>query len=81
MSEQPHRADHTLDVTGRACPEPITELQGFVEDLEPGTVVEVLADDGGIQWDLPAWCVGHGHALLALEESGRLWKGYVRLEG
>ncbi|MFO7768163.1 MAG: sulfurtransferase TusA family protein [bacterium] len=80
MSEQPHRADRTLDVTGRACPVPITELQEFVRDLEAGTVVEVLADDGGIQWDLPAWCISHGHTLLALEETGRLWKGYVRLE-
>mgnify|MGYP001076048343 CR=1 FL=1 len=81
MSETPHRADTTLDVTGLACPVPITELQDFVQDLEPGTVVEVLADDGGIQWDLPAWCISHGHTLLDLQEEGRLWKGYVRLEG
>lgn len=76
-SSHPH--DLTLDVLGLACPEPITRLQELMAGLEGGTVIEVLSDDGGIQWDLPAWCISTGNTLLALTESGRVWKGYVRL--
>jgi len=74
-----------LDVRGLACPEPITELQDFVVGRPAGALIEVLADDGGIQWDLPAWCISNGHALLKLEEErdpdagSPRWRGHIRL--
>jgi len=47
-----------LDLLGLVCPEPITRLQEAAADRPGGTVIELEADDGGIQWDLPAWCIG-----------------------
>jgi tRNA 2-thiouridine synthesizing protein A len=68
-----------LDLLGLVCPEPITRLQEVAADRPGGTVIELEADDGGIQWDLPAWCIGQGHTLLYLEESEGVWRGAVRL--
>ncbi len=83
-AEQPLRADVRLDVLGLSCPEPIVRLQDFVRDRAADEVIEVLADDGGIQWDLPAWCISNGHTMLRLREEewktgSRIWVGYVRL--
>lgn len=78
------RADVRLDVVGLSCPEPITRLQEFVAGRRPGEVIEIVADDGGIQWDLPAWCISNGHAMLRLVEERqgdeRVWRAYIRLE-
>jgi len=68
-----------LDLLGLVCPEPITRLQEAAADRPGGTVIELEADDGGIQWDLPAWCIGQGHTLLYLKESEGVWRGAVRL--
>jgi len=77
-------ADVQLDVLGLSCPEPITRLQDFIAGRMPGVVIEILADDGGIQWDLPAWCISNGHTMLGLNEERvkgrRIWRGLVRLE-
>lgn len=85
-SEQPPRVDARLDVLGLFCPEPIVRLQDFVQGRAVDEVIEILADDGGIQWDLPAWCISNGHSMLRLTEQeqeagGRIWVGYVRLSG
>ena len=83
QQERP-RADSSLDVLGLTCPEPITRLQDHILDRDPGEVIEIVADDGGIQWDLPAWCISNGHTMLSLddrvEDGRRVWRGYVRLE-
>ena len=79
-------AGSLLDVRGLSCPEPITELQDFVQGRSAGEIVVVLADDGGIQWDLPAWCISNGHSLLSLdreedpEKGTPRWRGRVRLK-
>jgi TusA-related sulfurtransferase len=70
-----------LDVRGLMCPEPITELQEFVGGRAPGEVIEVLADDGGIQWDLPAWCISHGHTLIGLDQEDDPERGHPRWRG
>ncbi len=70
-----------LDLLGLVCPEPVTRLQECVAALPAESVIELEADDGGIQWDLPAWCLGQGYTLLRLEEKGGIWRGRVRLGG
>lgn len=72
--------DHVLDVLGLACPEPIVRLQEYVAGLPAGAVIEVLSDDGGIQWDLPAWCSSTGNRMLEMVEEDRVWRGRVQLE-
>ena len=76
----PRCIDARLDVLGLFCPEPIGRLQLFTADRPAGQVIEMVGDDGGLQWDLPAWCLSHGHELIELrEEPGGIWRGWVRL--
>jgi TusA-related sulfurtransferase len=46
--------------------------------LEIGQVLEVIADDGGIQADMPAWCKSTGNEFLGLEEEDGEYRVYVR---
>lgn len=79
QGHDPGEGADRLDLCGLVCPEPITRLQEAAAGRPAGTVIVLEADDGGIQWDLPAWCIGQGHTLLYLEGSGGVWRGAVRL--
>ena len=75
----------TLDARGLLCPLPVIRTQDRVKDLDPGTVLEVLATDAGTIHDIPAWCRVHGHELLSIDEfeeersqSQSIDEGYVR---
>ena len=58
----------TVDACGLYCPLPIIRLAAAARGAAPGTEMELLADDPGVREDLPAWCTGHGHTLVSLEE-------------
>ena len=60
---------HSLDTCGLLCPMPIIRLSAKIKEMGTGETVEILSDDMGILEDLPAWCAGHGHNLLKLEEN------------
>lgn len=54
----------TVDARGLLCPLPVIRLQNAVQDLTPGTEVEVIGTDPGVLHDIPAWCRVHGHTVL-----------------
>jgi tRNA 2-thiouridine synthesizing protein A len=60
--------DATEDALGLLCPLPILRARAALRRLRPGAVLELLSDDEAILRDLPAFCAGEGHALVALEE-------------
>jgi tRNA 2-thiouridine synthesizing protein A len=69
-----------VDACGLLCPLPIVRLGEAARGGHAGMVIELLADDPGIREDLPAWCRGHGHTLLSLEElPGGVLRGRLRL--
>ena len=72
------KADHSLDCVGLYCPMPIVKTAEKIKDLKSGEVLEVVADDKGIKYDMPAWCKATGHEYLGLEEAGGEIKVYVR---
>lgn len=72
------KADVTLDCVGLYCPMPIIQTAAKIRELAPGQVLEVLADDKGIQTDMPAWCASTGHECLAIEQEGDEYRVYVR---
>lgn len=72
------KADDTLDCIGLYCPMPIYNTAKKLEELKPGQVLEVLADDEGIKEDMPAWCKTTGNELVGLEEEEGQYKAYVR---
>ncbi len=72
------KADATLDCIGLYCPMPIYHTANKIKELEPGQVLEVLADDEGIKEDMPAWCQATGNELLGIEEEAEGYKVYIK---
>lgn len=64
-------ADHTLDVSGLYCPEPVMLLHNCIRDMHVGETVRVVATDPTTQRDIPKFCSFLGHELLSeTEEAG-----------
>ena len=47
--------DRTLDYRGLICPLPIAKLSEEIRNVEPGTVLEVIADDCAFEFDMRVW--------------------------
>ncbi|MCP3143302.1 sulfurtransferase TusA family protein [Pyxidicoccus sp. QH1ED-7-1] len=60
---------------------PILEIAKLIRKLAPGTVVELISTDRGLEQDLPAWCEATGHPLVRLERRGDTYVGWVRKAG
>ena len=58
-----------IDGGDRSCVRLLLELRGRLADLEPGTVVHLIASDPAAPIDLPAWCHLTGHAYLGPVEA------------
>ncbi len=52
----PDAGPEVLDCRGRRCPLPVIALARRLPELQPGTVLRVLADDPAAANDIPAWC-------------------------
>ena len=61
-------ADQLLDVVGLFCPLPIIRTAAAMRCLQPGRVLEVLADDPVALVDMPNWCKSSGHGYLGWSE-------------
>jgi tRNA 2-thiouridine synthesizing protein A len=72
------QANDTLDCLGLYCPMPIVQTAERIKQLKPGEVLEILADDRGIEKDMPAWCKATGHEFLGTERDGDEYRVYVR---
>jgi TusA-related sulfurtransferase len=69
----------TLDVKGASCPMPVVKTKSAIDDLDADEVLEVLATDSGSMSDIDGWADGtEGVELLGQEESGDVYKHYVR---
>ena len=62
------KADKTLDCVGLYCPMPIYKTAQKMKELTSGEVLEIVADDKGINKDMPAWCNATGNVCLGTEE-------------
>ena len=70
--------DITVDATGLYCPMPIIMMAKEIKKIDVGQVLAVLADDPGIEADLPAWCHTTGHEMIDLAHEGKVYTGRVR---
>ncbi len=70
-----------LDTSGALCPMPILEIAKLMRRLTPGTVVELISTDRGLEADLPAWCEATGNPLLRMERREARYVGWVRKAG
>jgi TusA-related sulfurtransferase len=60
---------------------PIIQTAKKIQELTPGQVLEVLADDRGIASDMPAWCASTGNEFVGIEKEGDEYRVYVRRKG
>ncbi|NIO04695.1 MAG: hypothetical protein GTN74_08780 [Proteobacteria bacterium] len=68
----------TVDAVGLFCPLPIVKLKLEIEKLNSNEIVELLADDPGVEEDLMAWCRETRHRLLSLRKNeDDIFVGYV----
>jgi tRNA 2-thiouridine synthesizing protein A len=58
-----------IDANGKRCPLPIVMLAREIKTLEPGSEIEILADDPVFEPDLKSWIKKTGHELISLEQS------------
>jgi TusA-related sulfurtransferase len=66
-----------VDARGQPCPLPILALARAVRNVEPGTHVEVLANDPAFPADLRAWCEARGATLHSLTDDQDGWRAQV----
>ena len=60
----------TVDTIGRRCPMPVIELAKWIDEVEIGELVALVADDPGAAADVPAWCRMRGHDYVGERREG-----------
>lgn len=64
MSKSPNNIHEKLDATGLLCPMPVLRARRFLDDMNPGDILQVKASDPAAVHDMPAFCRMAGHKLL-----------------
>lgn len=70
--------DVTVDALGTFCPEPVIRTQKKAGRMAPGEVLELLADDAGVEVDIPAWCLSTGNEYLGILKEVDVYRVFVR---
>jgi len=70
-----------LDACGLQCPGPILRVKQKMDQLKPGSILEVSANDTGFAIDLPAWCRTTGNEVLSIEVREGKIIGRIRKKG
>ena len=68
-ADPPEGIKETLDCIGLYCPMPVLKTREAIDKLEPGDVLEMLADDPAAEEDMKAWAKRTGNKLLSLEKT------------
>jgi tRNA 2-thiouridine synthesizing protein A len=66
-----------LDCRGQRCPLPVIALARHIGEVDPGEVIEVVADDPAARSDVPAWCRMRGHDYLGERTGSDGLPGYL----
>ncbi len=70
--------DETIDCLGLYCPMPIIKTAEKIKELKIGQVLEIVADDDGIEEDMPNWCKMTGHEFLGQEIDDEEYHVFVK---
>ncbi|OBY27743.1 sulfurtransferase TusA family protein [Leisingera sp. JC1] len=54
----------TVDAIGLLCPLPVLKARKRLKSLQPGQILELLADDPAAVIDVPHFCNEAGHEFL-----------------
>ena len=78
MDPKDIKPDFVIDAVGLACPMPIFKTSNKIKEMSPGQVLEVQADDDGIEKDMPAWCQMTGNEYLGLTKENGEYRVFLR---
>ncbi|MFQ5743271.1 MAG: sulfurtransferase TusA family protein [Acidobacteriota bacterium] len=67
-----------VDARGTFCPEPVIRTQNRMRDMQRGQILQLWADDAGVEIDIPAWCISTGNDFLGMIKEPRVYQLYVR---
>lgn len=67
-----------IEARGTFCPEPVIRVQDRLRDLASGQTAMLLADDIGVEVDIPAWCMSTGNEYLGLIREPKFYRVFVR---
>ena len=73
--------DKRIDCTGLFCPMPIVKTREAIKQIAPGQLLEMLSDDPASEADMKTWAQITGHALVAVERDGGVFRFLVRKTG
>lgn len=65
-----------IDARGLLCPLPVLRAARALRAMPPGAVLRLVATDPAAVVDVPHFCAGAGHAVLAEvpgEDGARIW--------
>lgn len=68
-----------VDALGTFCPEPVIRIQDAARAAGQGEILVLLADDAGVEVDIPAWCMSTGHEYLGLLKEPSRYRVLVRI--
>ena len=76
----------TLDVKGLNCPMPVVKAKQATDELDDGSVLEILATDPGSMPDIEGWADSMATVELLEQaeeetEDGTVYRHYVRKVG
>ncbi len=63
-----------LDLRGVKCPLNWAKAKVVLEDLEQGSILELMVDDPKGLRDIPRAAEAEGYLILDIEEEGGMWK-------
>lgn len=67
-----------LDCLGLYCPEPVFRTRLELDKLEPGEVLEVLADDPAAAEDIGSLVKHLGHEMLEFTKEGNVLRFLIK---
>lgn len=70
--------DREVNTSGLRCPLPVLRARRVLRAMAPGQVLRMRATDPAALVDVPHFCVGAGHALLATQTGGEACVFYIR---
>jgi TusA-related sulfurtransferase len=71
------KPDLVVDARGLFCPAPIIMTSEAMRKLDRGRILEVIADDPAIEFDMPAWCKSTGNEIKSWVEEGGVYRYFI----
>lgn len=72
------KTEKVLDAKGLVCPMPVLKTKKFLDELETGDVLEVIATDPASKADIPALIKRLGHEIIELREKEKTFFFKIR---